>query len=96
MSATLRIWTRAVCIVHACVVSGTWYVIFMLDKDIVNVRIWTALAVLWPIWIFAIAFPGKAWRLRWLATLALGLIILSPTFSTLYSFAVWTIGGFAP
>jgi len=68
----------------------------MLDKDIVKVRTWVALGILWLVWIFSVSFPGKARRLRWLAVLALGMVILFPTLSTFYSFAAWGIGGFAP
>jgi hypothetical protein len=96
MSATQQVWIRIACIAHAIIICATWYVIFMLDKDMLKARTWVTLAALWPIWVIAVAFPGKARRLRWLATLTLGLIILSPTFSTLYSFAIWSAGGFAP
>jgi hypothetical protein len=96
MSTPRRMWTQVLCIVHAFIVSAIWYVMFMLDRDIVKVRTWVALAILWLVWIFSVAFPGRTRRLRWVAVLSLGTIILSPTFSTLYTFAVWSIGGFAP
>ena len=95
-SLAMRTWARVVCIAHALVVTGLWYAIVMLDKDIVKVKTWTSLACLWPIWIVSIAFPDKAQRLRWFATLVAGLLLLSPTFSTLYSFVVWSSRGFAP
>jgi len=96
MSATSRALARVGCIVHACAVTGSWYVLFMQDKDIVSVRTWTLLAAIWPLWILALVFPDRVQRLRWLAVLIVGLIILTPTYSTLYSFLVWRIGGFAP
>ena len=91
-----RTWARAACIAHALVVTGFWYAIVVLDLEIVKVGTWIGLAWLWPIWIVSVAFPDRAQRLRWLATLVAGLLILSPTFSTLYSFAVWGRRGFAP
>ena len=95
-AVTPHIWTRTACVIHATVVTWIWYVIFMLDKDVVTVRLWIVMVIVWPLWIVSIIFPGKSRRLHWLVTLGLGLIILSPTFSTLYSFAAWRIGGFAP
>jgi hypothetical protein len=91
-----RVWAQILCIAHALIVSGIWYALFILDEDVVTVRTWIVLAVLWPFWIISIAFPGKVRRLQWLATLVACAIVLSPTFSTFYSFVVWKAGGFAP
>lgn len=96
MSATQQIFIRIACIAHAFIISMTWYVIFMMDKDILKIRTWVVIAALWPVWAFAIALPGNPWRLRWLGTLLFGFIILSPTYSTLYTFAIWSASGFAP
>ena len=96
MSVLPRKWPQILCVIHALVVTGIWYVMFMLDKDIVKVSTWIAVAVLWLGWIFSIALPGKTRRLRWFAVLSVCAVILSPTFSTLYSFVVWSVGGFAP
>ena len=91
-----RKWTQILCVAHALLVTTLWYAMFMLDKNIAKAGTWTTLAVLWSLWIFSVAFPGRTRRLRWVAILAICAFILSPTFSTLYSFAVWSVGGFAP
>jgi hypothetical protein len=69
---------------------------FMQDRNIVSARVWTGLAVIWLIWMAAPFLSGKEGRRGWTITVALGLGILIPTYSTLYSFAVWSIEGFAP
>jgi hypothetical protein len=89
-------WPRVACILHAIVATVLWYVIVMLDSHIVSVRVWTAITLLWLLWLGPAMRAGKGRRGPWVWTLTLGIVILAPTFSTLYSFTVWMIGGFAP
>jgi hypothetical protein len=91
-----RIFMFTLCLVHASAVSALWYVLFAWDKDVVTVGVWVALAAAWPAWIVALALPGEGRAWHWFTAIALGLAILSPTFHTLYSFASWSIWGFAP
>jgi hypothetical protein len=92
----VRIYMFALSLVHASVVSALWYALFAWDKDLVKVGVWVALAAVWPVWIVALALPGKDRARVWFAAMALGLAILFPTFDTLYSFGSWSIWGFAP
>lgn len=89
-------WLRIACIAHASVATLLWYVRIMMDSDVLPARVWTVVTLLWLLWLFAIALARKENRVRWLWTIIIALAILSPTYSTLYSFAVWSIGGFAP
>ena len=95
-SAGILIWSRLACLAHAIAVSLVWYMLFVLDKDVVAPSAWVALAATWPLWSIATWFAGRSRRLGWCVVLVVGLIILSPTLSTLYSFVVWHMGGFAP
>jgi len=89
-------WQRLVCIVHAIIATVLWYVVVMLDQNVIPIRAWVALTLLWLFWFYAIARGARVDRRRWLWTLILGLAILSPTISTLYAIGLWTFGGFAP
>lgn len=96
MRDKLQLAARTLCIFHALSASGLWYIVVILDSDVVSVTSWLDLTVAWVVWIPILAIASKP-RRRWsLAALALGLAVLSPTFSTLYAFAMWSIGGFAP
>jgi hypothetical protein len=70
--------------------------LFLLDKDVIATRVWIGMAAGWLLWFIAIGFSGRSRRLAWCVTLVVGLVVLAPTFSTLYSFAVWQLKGFAP
>ena len=96
MGPISHLWGHVACVLHAVMISSTWYLMFVLDRDVVTTRVWVALACTWPLWTVAFALPGRSRRIGWALTLAVGLVILFPTFSTLYSFAVWQIEGFAP
>ena len=86
----------AISVVHASAVCALWYALFVWDKDVVKIGVWVALAAVWPVWIVALALPGKRRAWQWLVAITIGLGILSPTFHTLYAFASWRILGFAP
>ena len=96
MRPSAVVWSRFACILHASVSTTLWYAIVMLDKDLMPVRVWTAMTVLWALWIGAPVLAKRDERGAWIWTVVLGLAVLSPVFSTLYAFAVWTFGGFAP
>lgn len=67
-----------------------------MDNEILPARVWPATILLWLPWLLVPFFTRREYRAGWLWTIAIGLAVLSPTYSTLYSFAVWTIGEFAP
>lgn len=87
---------RAACLTHALVATFLWHLRIMLDNDVLPARVWTAVTLLSLPWLLAPALARSGTRLNWLWTIIAGLVILSPTYSTLYSFLAWTIEGFAP
>jgi hypothetical protein len=86
---------QLLCIAHAIACSVLWYVVVFRDNHVVTVRTWTVLCILWLAWFSAPYFDKKS-RQRWALAIGIGLVALYPTYGTLYSFVVWTFGGFAP
>jgi len=84
------------CLSHAASATALWYALFFHDWRPNTSADWLFLAVSWPLWALLLLPPGKQQRLQWLAVLVISLVVLSPTFSTLYTFAIWSIEGFAP
>ena len=84
------------CALHAGAITWLWYMMIWRDQSVVPTRVWLALVYAWLPWVIFILLPGRRDRLWWGGTLVLALAILSPTFSTLYAWAVWSVAGFAP
>ena len=86
---------QSLCIAHAAACSVLWYLVIYQDNYVITVRMWAMLCVIWLAWIAVPIFQSSQ-RRKWLVAIGLGLVALLPTFGTLYSFAAWSIGGFAP
>jgi len=91
-----QIWPRIACIAHAAVGTLLWYLRIMMDNEVLPARAWTVTILLWLPWLVVPLLVRKERRAGWLWTIVISLAVLSPTYSTLYSFAIWSIGGFAP
>jgi hypothetical protein len=89
-------WLNVACLLHAILITVLWILDFKFNIHILSAKIWLAIALMWLLWI-----PGAAlFRPRKLKdsliTGIAGILILMPTYSTLYTFTVWAAGGFAP
>jgi hypothetical protein len=83
-------------VVHALVVLAFWAAEFIADLHVISARWWLALAWLWLIWPVVLAFhPARTWKSVAIA-LGVGIALLLPCVSTIYTFTVWAIEGFAP
>jgi hypothetical protein len=83
-------------VVHAAAVTVLWWFMIYADQDLVPVRVWVLLALSWLAWPLAVAVRrSRLSKLVVGATIA-GTAVYAPVASTLYSFAAWSIGGFAP
>ena len=89
-------WAIVACLLHAAIASGIWVLMFMFDVDILSGKAWMVLTLVWVVWVGAPIISPKAIKMRWTLTIAAGLLLLAPTISTLYTFIIWGIWGFAP
>jgi hypothetical protein len=72
-----------------------WVGSFHFDRSLVPGRAWFVFAVLWLIWPVALSLRPTRSLFRVLVPSALGLAMIAPYVPTLWSFAMWSIGGFA-
>jgi hypothetical protein len=77
-------------------VCSIWVLVFEFDLDVMPGKLWMALALAWTLWLGAALLSPPESRTRWMVAIAIGIIFLAPTIPTLYTFAVWSIEGFAP
>jgi hypothetical protein len=85
----------ALLIAHALLVLLVWVGWFYFNVGVVSARTWVTLCWLWLIWpMLLMLLPGRTAR-RVFVPLLIGIALLAPCLSTLWSFAVWTLGGFA-
>ena len=89
-------WLIAGCLAHAAVITAIWILVFKFDVEVVPSRVWMGVALIWPLWAIAAALSPRMMVKAWVATGALGLVVLMPAIPTLYTFIAWSIGGFAP
>jgi hypothetical protein len=84
-------------VVHASLVTGWWWASIYADIDIpiVNGRIWFVAAWAWLAWPIYVLARAKATRFT-VAALVFGAVVIAPAVPTIYTFTVWSIGGFAP
>jgi hypothetical protein len=81
---------------HAIFVCGVWILTFKFDLDVMPGKLWMATALIWPFWVGAAIASRPEYRVRWAVAVAIGMLLLTPTIPTLYTFVVWSIEGFAP
>lgn len=89
-------WLMAACLVHAALVTAFWIIVFRFDIDVMSGRLWMAVALIWPLWAIAAVLSPRATIRAWVGAGVVGLVVLLPVLPTLYTFVVWSIGGFAP
>ena len=89
-------WPMVACPVHALLVSSIWILVSEFDLDVTPGKLWMALALAWIVWLGAALASRPENRARRLVAIGIGVILLAPTVPTLCTYAVWSIGGFAP
>lgn len=82
--------------VHALSVLLAWIAAFVYDAPMINARAWLVVAWLWVAWIFVLALRLRQDAKLVAATAVICVVLLWPTASTIYSFTMWAIEGFAP
>lgn len=89
-------WLNIACFGHAMLITVLWILDFKFNVSILTGKIWLGLALTWFLWIPGAAFCGLRNLKNWVFTDIAALLILLPTYSTIYTFTVWAIWGFAP
>ena len=89
-------WPRVACLLHALLVFATWVLVFKFDRDVVPGKSWMVLALGWFLWLGTFALLRQEDRIQWVIVVAIGVLLIAPTIPTLYTFVVWSVGGFAP
>lgn len=85
-----------VAIVHALLVALLWVGEFYFDVTVLPARVWLVLAWSWLIWPVALLLHPDRSPLRVFVPCLIGIALLAPCLSTVWTFTVWAIGGFAP
>jgi hypothetical protein len=85
-----------VVLAHAAAVTGFWWFMIYADHDVVPVRVWVVLALSWFAWPVTVVTRWSRFSKMVVGATIAGAAVVSPVISTLYSFAAWSIGGFAP
>lgn len=81
---------------HALLILLAWLAAFVFDTPVTNARVWLVVAWLWIVWIFALAPRFKRDGKLIIGTAVICAAFFWPTASTIYSFTIWAINGFAP
>ena len=89
-------WLIAACFIHASLITLLWTLRFQFNVSILPGKIWLGLALMWVLWIPIAVLVERRNLKAWLITGVAGLLMLMPTYSTIYAFTVWAIWGFAP
>ena len=83
-------------VMHAVVVLVLWLVEFVGDIHVIPARWWLTVAWVWLVWpVLLVLHPGRTLK-RVAVTLGIGAVLLLPCASTIFTFTVWAIEGFAP
>ena len=87
------------CLAHAGIVSLIWVWAFSYGHDEIMALVggakgWMSLGAAWLAWPLILLVAPVEWRFRWYAALVVGVLILAVAIPTLYTYLVWTIGGF--
>ena len=94
-SSTYRALATAA-IVHALLVVLLWVGQFYFDVSILPGRVWLVLAWSWLIWPVVLLLHPDRSPMRVFMPCLVGLALLAPCLSTVWSFTAWAFGGFAP
>lgn len=81
---------------HAALILLVWIAAFVFDAQVINARVWLVGAWAWALWLFVLALRFKQDTKLIVATVAVCAALFVPSVSTIYSFTMWAIGGFAP
>jgi hypothetical protein len=83
-------------VLHAALIALLWVGDFYFEVWEMPGRVWLLLSWLWLAWpILLLLHPGRS-PIRVLLPTFVGLALLAPCLTTIWSFTVWSIGGFAP
>jgi hypothetical protein len=83
-------------VLHALLVALLWVGEFYFDISIVPARAWLVLAWAWLIWpVVLLLHPDRSLS-RVLIPCFIGVALLGPCLSTIWSVTAWAIVGFAP
>ena len=85
-----------VAIVHALLVALSWAGEFYFDLTILPGRVWLVLAWLWLTWPLVLLLHPDRSPMRVFVPCLISFALLAPCLSTVWTFTVWAIGGFAP
>lgn len=88
-------WSIGACLAHATAITALWILVFTFDFNLLPSRIWMILGLTWIVWLVAAAVAPLETRRKWILTVVIGVLIQVPAISTLYTFLVWWIEGFA-
>lgn len=86
----------AIAAIHALLILLAWLAAFVFDAPVINARVWLAVAWLWLVWIFVLVPRLKQDSKLIIGTIVICVALFVPTASTIYSFTMWAIDGFAP
>lgn len=86
----------ALAAIHALLVLLVWIATFVYDAPMINARVWLVVAWLWVVWIFVLAPRLRQDAKLVIATAVVCAVLYVPSASTIYSFTIWAINGFAP
>ena len=93
-SSTYRV-LAVVAVFHAALIVLIWLGAFYFDLAVVSSRAWMVFSWLWLIWPLVLLLHPDRSPLRILVPCLIGIAMLAPCLSTLWSFTIWAIGGFA-
>ncbi len=89
-------WLNVACLLHAVLITVLWILDFKFNVHILSSKFWLGIALMWMLWVPVAALVRPRNLKNWLITGIAGILILTPTFSTIYTFTVWAVEGFAP
>jgi hypothetical protein len=84
------------CLLHAILATLLWVLVFKFGVEMISGKLWAGMTTVWLLWLLFIAFSPRKHLKMWILAVVASSLILAPTYSTLYTFLVWTIEGFAP
>jgi hypothetical protein len=83
-------------VVHALAITAIWAAMFYADIAVLSGPIWLVFAWLWLTWPVSLVVARRNIGRLTVAAVVASAVILLPTITTMYTFTVWSIGGFAP
>ncbi len=83
-------------VVHAALIAVLWGGEVYLDISVIPGRAWLIFSWLWHVWPVVLLLHPERSLLRVLVPSLIGLGLLAPCLTTIWSFTAWAVGGFAP